>query len=184
MTAATATRKTEAKVVVATNIRSVLTRVATALGKESRKSLAETEGAHAAYIKAKPDVQKEMRHVWVNAYMAAHLNVSIDIADTLRQAPRLGAKAKDGVKPRDRTQQQAYDRARKLFSFHISRDDSRGKPGAGRGEPVVIDTDFAQSVRKFCSKQFEAVNAQTLEWVAAQIAAMAKVLAKQEKAQA
>lgn len=146
---------------VASNVMTVLARVARSLGKEARKSLTETEGAHKAYTKATPDQQQAMRHVWVAEFMAAHLNIRNDEADLLRQAPRLGAKAKtvkiDGeevtLEPRTQVQQQAYDRARKLFAFHISRDDNR--LGAGKGKKVKARSEVQTALTALCNKVFE-----------------------------
>lgn len=167
------------------SVLSLIARVATALGKETRKSLEETEPAHAAYVKANEDRQQAMRHAWTNAYMASHLNVSTDIADTLRAAPRFGAKAKtvDGktIKPRTREQQQAYDRARKLFSFHISRDDKR--IGAGASAPKVRkDRQVQAAIEGVCAKVFaKGLTVQALETLRDQIALMIPEVRKAEK---
>lgn len=166
---------------VAANVMTVLARVAKAMGKETRKTLEETEPAHKAYVKAAKEQQQEMRHVWVNEFMASALNIRNDEADLLRQAPREGAKEAKTVKvddvehvlaPRTHAQQQAYDRARKMFAFHIARDDSR--IGAGKGKKVKADTEVQNALTALCNKIFEdGVTKATLKVVIEQASAMA-----------
>lgn len=158
MANATATQKTRA---VAANVMTQIAQIARSLGKESRKTLKDTQAAHATYVKADEKQKQAMRHVWVTEFMAAHLEIRNDVADQRRQAPRLGAKKPgkitvDGeeitLQPRDRQEQQAYDRARKMFSFHISRDTKAAERAQRK---VRADGDIQDAITRLCRNVFQ-----------------------------
>lgn len=164
----------------------VFSKLGRAHGAETRVSLSESEAAHTAYAKANDKAQQAARHDYVNAFLAAHLSVSPDIADTLRQAPRFGAKDKvDGdktIKARTKVQQQAYDRARKWFGFHIARDDNRLNGGGNKPAKVRADLEVQAAIQRLCSNLFrDGLTVLALDTVRDQIAAMRPAIVKAEK---
>lgn len=187
MTAATATRKTNPNA----KTLSAMAKIARDLGREGRKTLKDTEAAHALYAKSNDDYQQEMRHIWVNEYMAGQLGVTNDEADLLRRAPRLGAKGPSTVKidgdeytlePRDREQQQAYDRARKMFDFHIARTDKRGS--AGKGQKINVKPAVYLALAPALEKVWVNVPGKTLDEQAAYLKAVIDKMVADEKAAA
>lgn len=177
MTQATATRKSTS------NTMTLIAKVARTLGASGRKTLAETESSHRDYLKASEEKQQAMRHVWVAEYMAAYLNIRNDEADNLRQAPRFGVKEAKTVKiddeavtlePRTKVQQQAYDRARKQFDFHIRREGTQGGTTKGKAKKTKIDKPAEAAIVAMCGKLFnDGATKETLKFIAEQAAALA-----------
>ena len=192
MAQATATRKTsnkvkaEARDIVRTAASGNVFNFAKSLGVSQRKTLQDSEKLHKAYAKASEERQAQMKIEFITGYMAGQLGVSKDVAETLASAPRSGAddKVVDGktIKARTQPQQQAYDRARKQFSFHITREDSRlanGQFSKGSKNPYKKDDpriteDFKASVVKTVESVYGKVNKTNIEDYAYAILAMAK----------
>lgn len=121
-----------------------MTQIAKALGNNDRISREAMLPIHQAYTKADAAQQKQMREDWTVAYIEGNLSL------TTLQAAKIAAQPRTERKP---AHQQAYDRARQQFKYHVVRDD---KKGSNKAEPATP----AQQAERFM-KQFHEMDAAT-----------------------
>jgi hypothetical protein len=155
---------------------SVIFMFARTLGSTHRKTLAESEELHKAFVKASDANKRIMRHEFLIGLVCGYMSVPRDTAETvINGRVRYGAQP-TLVKPaRTKDQQNAYDAARKLFSFHISRDDKRIAPPR---KQIRLSKPFKDAAIAFVGEFFEEVNAASLGEVISMLQALRKRIDK------
>jgi hypothetical protein len=92
-----------------------------AFGQSDRLTHEATAHWHREYTKMQPEQQGEMRDLWILNYLMGSLNIAEPKAQKIVDAKRT---------ERSAAHQQAYDRARGQFAYHIVRNVSK------KGEPA------------------------------------------------
>ena len=159
---------------------------AVGLAKTLKTTLEQSESAHKAWKSAgakdgkETEKQKAIRLSFIYGYIAGSLNTTREVAESIVAAPRFGAKAKKDkktgavTKARTQDQQQAYDRARKQFGFHVSRLDNR--LDRGQAKLPKLSKDFALSAQKWLGTIYETVDKAAVNDVIQHLRALAKTL--------
>jgi hypothetical protein len=129
------------------------------LGSSNRRTLADSEELHKSWLKLSDSAKKTMKLEFMIGYVTGILESNREAAETIINGRvRMGAKPTPSRPARTAEQQRAYDAARKMFSFHISRDDrrvvERTKP-----QQVKLSAEFKESAVAFVSQFYEEVNA-------------------------
>lgn len=150
------------------------------LGGAHRKTLAESEDLHKSYLKLPEQGKLTMKIEFMAGYVCGYLGCSRDMAETvITGRVRLGAQAGPNKPPRTREQQQAYDAARKMFGFHISRDDSRRTtPTKVEVKQVRLSSHFKESAVAFIQEFYEEVTEESIDEVIRMLTAMKQRLEK------
>lgn len=146
------------------------------LGSATRKTLADSEELHKAYMKGSNATKLSMRLEFMIGYVAGASNVQRDTAETIINGRvRFGAQPTLTKPARSKDQQQVYDAARKMFSFHISRDDKRV---VQRMKQIRLSKPFKEAAIAFVGEFFEEVNAASIGEVIVMLQALKKRLDK------
>ena len=99
------------------------------LGQQYRKTLEASEPFHKLYGAATPEDQREMRDTWILNHM---LGQGLDKAAAIMERSRPGSAGKC----RTKAEQQAYDRARTDFGYHVV----RAKKSSAKAESAKAPT--------------------------------------------
>jgi hypothetical protein len=131
------------------------------LGSTHRKSLTESEELHKSYVKMNETEKRITKAEFMVGYMSGVLNQMREVAETIITGRvRFGAQATLSKPARTKEQQNAYDAARKMFGYHIARDDSRIKlQTAQPTKPKRLSGEFKDAAAEFVGTFYEEVNA-------------------------
>lgn len=147
------------------------------LGQAHRKSLAESEELHKSYMKMNDSAQRALKLEFMIGYVIGVLGIVRDAAETIINGRvRYGATPTIRKPARTKEQQQAYDAARKMFSFHISRDDKRAQRQPMK--QIRLSTEFKDAAAKFVGTFYEEVNAASIGEVIRMLQAFKKRIGK------
>jgi len=148
------------------------------VGASTRQTLQDSQPYHEAYLKIAKDKEavKGMRDEWYIGSVAGVLGVTLEVAETICKYERLGAKPKKGVKARDKDQQRAYDRARFLFKFHVTREVATSKSGVKAAKIELTEEDAKQCLAAVKAAGFADVTVENVEATIAYLHAFAKTL--------
>lgn len=148
------------------------------LGTNHRKTLTESLELHHNYLKASDAAQRAIKLEFLLGYVMGMLNVNRDQAEVIiDKKVRFGANPGPDRPARSKEQQQAYDAARKMFSFHISRDDKR----VIRREAVKqvrLSSEFKEAAQEFVTTFYEEVSPEAIEELIVMLQAYKKRLNK------
>lgn len=153
------------------------------LGNSQRKCLADSEPLAKAYAKASEAAQKAMRFEFLIGFVTGALNTNRDSAETIIEGRvRFGANPQPKKPARTKDQQQAFDSARKMFSFHIARTDSR--LSLVRQVPRIrLTAAFKTAAIAFVEQFYEEVNVASINEIIKQLQALKTRLPVKETAE-
>lgn len=140
---------------------------ARSLGAAHRKTLQESEDLHKSYVKMSDAEKRVTRAEFMIGYMSGVLNQMREVVETIITGRvRFGATPTLSKPARTKEQQQAYDAARKMFSYHIARDDSRTQ-SANVAQPQKrrLSSEFKDAAAEFVSTFYQEVNAASVNEV-------------------
>ena len=148
------------------------------LGTAHRRTLVESEPLHKSWVKCGPDKQATMKFEFLIGYISGVLGSERDAAETIIGGRvRYGANPQPGKPARTKPQQQAYDAARKMFAFHISREDRKVKD-AVEVKKIRLSSEFKVEAAGFIGKFFEEVNAESISEVIKMLQALKQRITK------
>jgi hypothetical protein len=148
------------------------------LGAANRKTLADSEELHQNWLKLKDSGKQAMRLEFMIGYITGILGQARDAAETvINGRVRLGAKPTPSKPARTPEQQRAYDAARKMFSFHISRDDKRVVERT-QAPQIKLSADFKEAAVAFVGQFYEEVNAASIADMIKRLRALQKRIDK------
>lgn len=143
------------------------------LGSSNRKTLEESEPLHKAWHQLSDVGKRAMRIEFLIGYITGILGSNREASETIINGRvRLGAKATPTKPARTREQQRAYDAGRKMFDFHISREDKRVVARKEPAKQVRLSAAFKEAAVEFVGTFFEEVNAQSIAEVIRMLEAM------------
>lgn len=153
------------------------------LGAQTRKTLAESEELHKAYLRLNDADRRSNKLDFMTGYVMGVLSIQQDMAETVIVGRvRYGANPQPAKPARTKEQQNAFDAARKMFSFHIARDDKRVIDREAKKQ-VRLSAEFKESAVSFVGEFFEEVNKQSIDEVIKMLKVLkgriTKVLAEQ-----
>jgi hypothetical protein len=177
-TSSAATRQTRSAAVnEETQVASIFS-FARNLGAAHRKTLQDSEDLHKSYTKMSDANKRVLRLEFMIGYVTGVINSQRDTAETIINGRvRFGAKP-TLIKPaRTKEQQQAYDAARKMFAFHIARDDARVVARV-KAKQIRLSKSFKEAAVGFVGAFFEEVNAASIGEVIVMLQALKKRIGK------
>jgi hypothetical protein len=148
------------------------------MGANARKTLQDSEELHKTFVKGNDQVKRSMRLEFMIGYVTGYLNSQRDTSETvINGRVRFGAKPTLTKPARTKEQQQAYDAARKMFAFHIARDDARVVARV-KAKQIRLSKEFKQAAVGFVGAFFEEVNAASIGEVIVMLQALKKRIGK------
>lgn len=133
------------------------------LGSTHRKTLSDSDELHKNYMKVSDAAKRAIKLEFLIGYVTGYLGVARDTAETIINGRvRFGAQATSEKPVRSKEQQNAFDAARKMFSFHIERNDKR----VVRRETIKqvrLSSDFKEAANTFIGHFYEEVSAAAID---------------------
>lgn len=148
------------------------------LGAAQRKTLDDSEELHATWNKLKDVDKAKMKLEFMIGYITGILGAQRDSAETvINGRVRFGAKPSPSKPARTQEQQRAYDAGRKMFSFHISRDDKRVVERKEQPQ-IKLSQEFKEAAVTFVGQFYEEVNAASIADMIKRLRALQKRIDK------
>lgn len=133
------------------------------LGTANRKTLEESEPLHKNWLNQSDQGKKQMRLEFMVGYVTGILGSNREASETIINGRvRYGAKPTPSRPARTREQQRAFDAGRKMFAFHISREDKRVVERMQPAKQIRLSAAFKEAAVEFVGTFYEEVNAQSI----------------------
>lgn len=148
------------------------------LGATTRKTLNDSEELHKSWLKSSDSGRRMINQEFLIGYITGYLASNREVAETIINGRvRFGAQPTPKKPARTQEQQRAYDAARKMFAFHISRDDRRVRERAAVKQ-VKLSAQFKEAAVEFVQMFYEEVTVEALDDIIARLKAFRQRFSK------